>query len=85
MHTHVHTTRRNTAALKKIDGATGLVAADLTHPGECHRVADAAVRAMDGLNGLVNCAGVLRGGAIGSLDTKSLMDGFDFNFQINTR
>lgn len=80
----VFVTGRNTAALEKVDGAAGFASADLTQPGESDRVAQEAASTLGGLSSVVNCAGVLQGGIIGT-DPKALLDGFDFNFAVNTR
>ena len=59
------------------------MAADLTQDGEPQRVIEAAVAALGGLTTLVNCAGVLRGGAFGT--DACTLENFLFNFNGNTR
>lgn len=80
----MYVTGRNTVALEAVSGATGYTSADLTLSGETDRVARDAAVALGGLTGIVNCAGVLQGGAVGT-DPAALLDGFDFNFAVNTR
>eukprot|EP00038_Savillea_parva_P012548 m.205406 g.205406 ORF g.205406 m.205406 type:complete len:259 (-) comp22919_c0_seq1:94-870(-) len=80
----VFVTGRNTPALEAVEGAAGHITADLAVPGETDKVAAAAVNAMGSLSGLVNCAGVLRGGVVGT-DASALLEGFDYNFAVNTR
>ena len=55
---------------------------DLTKDGQCQKTIDAAVDALGGLTSLVNCAGVLRGGAFGSPTVG--MENYRKNFGINT-
>lgn len=56
---------------------------DLTEAGACERIVSGAVEQMGSLTTLVNCAGVLKGGAMGSAacDLKNFM----FNFEANTK
>ena len=49
--------------------------------GECAKVVAAATGHLGGLTTLVNCAGVLQGGAMG----QATLANFDFNFSINAR
>lgn len=75
---------RNKAALNALQQETGCgtATADITAPHECERAVSEAVAHLGGLTTLVNCAGVLMPGAIGS--TASLKD-FEHNFSGNTR
>jgi NAD(P)-dependent dehydrogenase (short-subunit alcohol dehydrogenase family) len=63
-------TGRNEASLlllKKEGGILDYIVADVTQLGECQRIVDTAVTLLDGcLTSVVNAAGVLQGGAIGS-------------------
>jgi NAD(P)-dependent dehydrogenase (short-subunit alcohol dehydrogenase family) len=60
-----------------------IIAGDLTSDGEAQRIVDSAVASLGGLTTLVNCAGVLKGGAFGS-DACNL-DNFLYNFNGNTK
>lgn len=45
------------------------IVADITKPGECQRLVETAAALMDGrLTTVINAAGVLKGGAVGSID-----------------
>ena len=84
----VFVTGRNEEKLRAIAaelgaGGGGYLAADLTHPGACKRAVDAAVASLGGLTTLVNCAGVLRGGAFGTEACN--LDNFLFNITSNTQ
>jgi NAD(P)-dependent dehydrogenase (short-subunit alcohol dehydrogenase family) len=59
------------------------VVGDLTAKGTCKAVVDSAVASLGGLTTVVNCAGVLQGGAFGTPACN--LDNFDFNFGINVR
>ncbi|EGD82894.1 hypothetical protein PTSG_03525 [Salpingoeca rosetta] len=78
-------TGRDKRALKAIANEikAPFVVADLTKDGECERTVAEAVSALGQVTSLVNCAGVLRGGAIGTpaCDINNYLD----NFNINTR
>ena len=75
---------RNKAALAALQKETGcgVAEADITAPGACERAVAEAVSHLGGLTTLINCAGVLMPGAIGT--TASLKD-FEHNFSGNTR
>ena len=75
---------RNKAALAALQKETGcgVAEADITAPGACERAVAEAVSHLGGLTTLINCAGVLMPGAIGT--TASLKD-FEHNFAGNTR
>lgn len=55
----------------------------LQQPGECKRIVEEAVRKLGKLDTLVNCAGVLKGGAFGSPQCD--LENFEFNFNVNTK
>ena len=82
-------TGRNEAALQELKASkvlVGYVVADLTQPGECQRVVQEAVQLLlphhgEFLTTLVNAAGVLQGGAVGSVDLAN----YQYNMQINTQ
>lgn len=84
---HVCLTGRNEQALQalvaELGEHTSYVAGDLTHDGACERIVDGAVGRLGSLTTLVNCAGVLQGGAFGT-DACNL-DNFQYNFNGNTR
>ena len=65
---------RNKAALAALQKETGcgVAEADITAPGACERAVAEAVSHLGGLTTLINCAGVLMPGAIGT--TASLKD-----------
>lgn len=65
-------------ALKNEGGCFGYVVGDLTADGECERIVKEAVSQLGGLTTLVNVAGVLKGGAMGSVD----LNNFEFNFKV---
>lgn len=79
-------TGRNETALRslvdEIGGSAGYVVGDLTEPGFCKHVVTEAAEQMGGLTTLVNCAGVLQGGAFGSEACN--LENFKFNFNHNT-
>ena len=59
---------RNKAALAALQKETGcgVAEADITAPGACERAVAEAVSHLGGLTTLINCAGVLKGGAFGA-------------------
>ena len=61
----------------------GFIVADLTQPGECERVVQGAVEMFfdKRLTAVVNAAGVLQGGAVGSVD----LSNYQYNMHINTQ
>lgn len=75
---------RNVAALKQLH-ATGAIrydiVADITQPGACQAVVDEAANLLGGLDAVINAAGVLQGGAMGSVD----MTNYHFNVTTNTQ
>lgn len=71
-------------ALMKEGGIKNFVTADVTQPGECERVVHTAARMMgDKLTTVVNAAGVLQGGAMGS-DQVDLSN-YQHNMTCNTQ
>eukprot|EP00730_Choanoeca_flexa_P000746 TRINITY_DN10321_c0_g2_i4.p2 TRINITY_DN10321_c0_g2~~TRINITY_DN10321_c0_g2_i4.p2 ORF type:complete len:290 (+),score=46.78 TRINITY_DN10321_c0_g2_i4:1724-2593(+) len=76
---------RNEEALKQLGSELDChyVAADLTEDGACKSTVDTAVEKLGGLSGLVNCAGILKGGAMGTPACD--MENYNANFTINTR
>eukprot|EP01134_Creolimax_fragrantissima_P000529 CFRG0529T1 len=77
-------TGRNVQALKDLKASGGchqFVVADLTEEGACERVITSAVESLGGLTTVINCAGVLKGGAIGSVG----LDNYLFNFKGNVQ
>ena len=76
-------TGRNKDALDKLKQETNchILDADLTLPRACEKVVVEAVKAMDGLTTLVNCAGVLQPGAMGD----ATLENFNFNFAGNVQ
>jgi NADP-dependent 3-hydroxy acid dehydrogenase YdfG len=80
----VFATGRSTSALaelkKEIDCAT--FSADLLKEGESSRVVAECVKTFGGLTTVVNCAGILAGGAFGS---ENCAASYDKNFDINTK
>ncbi|KNC84888.1 hypothetical protein SARC_02898 [Sphaeroforma arctica JP610] len=77
-------TGRNVAALNELKSSGGcydFVVADLAEAGECERVVTSAAETLGGITGVVNCAGVLKGGAMGSIG----LDNYMFNFQLNVQ
>jgi NAD(P)-dependent dehydrogenase (short-subunit alcohol dehydrogenase family) len=54
---------------------------DLTDPNECKRMVDESAILMDGVTSLVNCAGVLKGGAVGT----ATVDNLNFNLTNNVQ
>jgi NAD(P)-dependent dehydrogenase (short-subunit alcohol dehydrogenase family) len=76
---------RNEDKLKAIQEATKChyLVGDLTQPEDCKRMVDEAAVLMDGVTTLVNCAGVLKGGALGT-EAANLAN-FQFNFANNTQ
>ncbi|EDQ92667.1 uncharacterized protein MONBRDRAFT_17381 [Monosiga brevicollis MX1] len=78
-------TGRNEEALRSALKGPGAIAipGELTKAGECQRVVEAAASALGSLHGLVNCAGVLKGGAVGSPQFN--LQNYQDNFAINTQ
>eukprot|EP00055_Hartaetosiga_balthica_P004535 m.12000 g.12000 ORF g.12000 m.12000 type:complete len:259 (-) comp3933_c0_seq1:193-969(-) len=78
-------TGRKEQALKQLSEETSAlyIASDLTQEGECKRVVDFAVKKLGSLTSLVNCAGILKGGAFGSEACD--LDNLKINFDINTK
>mmetsp|Transcript_29516 Transcript_29516/g.36461 ORF Transcript_29516/g.36461 Transcript_29516/m.36461 type:complete len:261 (-) Transcript_29516:1387-2169(-) len=77
-------TGRKDAPLKEVKAngnAVEYVLGDLTVTGECKRIVTEAANHLGGLTALVNCAGVLQGGAIGSVS----LDNYMFNFKNNVQ
>lgn len=80
-------TGRNEPALKLLKDEGGIshyIVADITQPGECQRIVETAVKLMgDSLTTVVNAAGVLQGGAMGSdqVDLKN----YQYNMICNTQ
>jgi NAD(P)-dependent dehydrogenase (short-subunit alcohol dehydrogenase family) len=78
-------TGRNEAALQELKESGGVqsyIVADVTQEGECSRIVTAAVEHLGGgLTTLVNAAGVLQGGAMGSVT----MENYHFNMTCNTQ
>jgi NAD(P)-dependent dehydrogenase (short-subunit alcohol dehydrogenase family) len=76
---------RNVEALQTLKNQISceFVAGDLSQDGECKRVVDEAAIKLGGLTTLINCAGVLKGGAFGTegCNLENLM----FNFNTNTK
>lgn len=56
------------AALKQEGVLVDYIAADITKDGACKDVIEKAGAAMNGITTLINAAGVLQGGAMGSID-----------------
>jgi len=76
---------RNQEALKTLKNQGSIVdcvVADITEGGECKRVVDEATKLLGGkLTTVVNAAGVLQGGAMGSVD----LDNYKYNMGCNTQ
>mmetsp|Transcript_44869 Transcript_44869/g.54326 ORF Transcript_44869/g.54326 Transcript_44869/m.54326 type:complete len:267 (+) Transcript_44869:82-882(+) len=76
---------RNTTSLQTLKNNSHIIdyiTADLTQPGECERVITRGVEILGGqITTLVNCAGVLQGGAAGC----ATLDNYDFNMTVNAR
>ena len=83
---NVIATGRNVAVLQALKQQIGsprfdVVSGDLTEKDVCKKVVEEAVEKLGGkLTTLVNCAGVLKGGAVGSIK----LDNFMFNLKGNT-
>jgi len=79
-------TGRNEAALRQLSDETGcsFVVGDLTKEGEAARIVKEGVSQLQGkMSTLVNCAGVLQGGAFGT--DKCNLANFKHNFGCNTQ
>lgn len=78
-------TGRNESALSELKDKgfiADFVAADLTAENKCEEVVKESVRLLDGkLTCLVNCAGRLKGGAMGDVD----LSNYQMNMAINTQ
>jgi NAD(P)-dependent dehydrogenase (short-subunit alcohol dehydrogenase family) len=75
---------RNEAALQSLKEAghvVDYVVADIAAPGECERLVSEAASKLNGLSTVVNNAGVLQGGAMGSVD----MANYHYNMVTNTQ
>lgn len=68
-------------SLKKEGMVVDFVVADITNENECQRVVDSAVDFLGGLTTVVNAAGVLQGGAMGSVG----LDNYKYNMNANTQ
>lgn len=69
-------------ALKESGDTFDYIVADITEDGECQRIVESAARILGGrLTTVVNAAGVLKGGAVGSID----LDNYKFNMTCNTQ
>lgn len=79
----VGTGRNETAlqALKEEGGIVDYIVADVGQDGECKRIVEEAAKILDGLAAVVNNAGVLQGGAMGSVDLAN----YHHNMRINTQ
>lgn len=68
-------------ALKRQGHIVDYVIADVTAEGECERLVSEAAKILDGLTTVVNNAGVLQGGAMGSVN----MGNYRYNMITNTQ
>ena len=57
------------------------IVADITHENDCQRVVDTAAQLLGGLTTVINAAGVLQGGAVGSIG----LENYHFNMKCNTQ
>ena len=73
---------RLAAVAESLDNASYIVG-DITEDGALPNVVSSAVDTLGGLTSLVNCAGVLGGGAMGTPACN--LANFDFNFNVNVR
>lgn len=73
---------RLAAVAESLDNANYIVG-DITEDGALPNVVSSAVDTLGGLTSLVNCAGVLGGGAMGTPACN--LANFDFNFNVNVR
>lgn len=69
------------SSLKSEGAIVDFIVADLTKPGECKRTVTESALILDGLTTVVNAAGVLRGGAMGTID----LDNYNYNMLCNTQ
>lgn len=78
-------TGRNQETLENLSAELDMphIVGDLTEEGACERIVNEAASQLGGLTTLVNCAGVLKGGAFGSANVD--LDNFLFNFRANTQ
>jgi NAD(P)-dependent dehydrogenase (short-subunit alcohol dehydrogenase family) len=77
-------TGRNEQALQSLKEAGGIldfIVADITKENECQRIVESAVKLLGGLTTVVNAAGALQGGAMGSVGLENYM----FNMTANTQ
>lgn len=75
---------RNQAALAELRQSGGLVdfiVADITATGECRRIVEEAATKLGGLTTVINGAGLLQGGAVGTID----LDNYHKNMQCNAQ
>jgi NAD(P)-dependent dehydrogenase (short-subunit alcohol dehydrogenase family) len=75
---------RNSSALEQLKTSGGIhdfLVADITITGQCQRVVESAVDTLHGLTTVVNCAGVLQGGAMGCVD----LENYRYNMMTNTQ
>jgi NAD(P)-dependent dehydrogenase (short-subunit alcohol dehydrogenase family) len=68
-------------ALREKGHIVDYVVADLTQTGQCEHVVAEAVRILSGLTTVVNNAGVLKGGAMGSVT----IENYHYNMMANTQ
>ncbi|GMH83759.1 hypothetical protein TrVE_jg3505 [Triparma verrucosa] len=85
-------TGRNSSALTSLvseieqDGGTAFgIKGDCTNDTDVERVVSGAVDKFGSLSILINNAGVLRGGAVGTGDSATQMETWDFNMAVNAR
>jgi NAD(P)-dependent dehydrogenase (short-subunit alcohol dehydrogenase family) len=69
------------ASLKAEGSISEFIVADITKAGECQLVVEKAASLMDGLTTVINAAGVLQGGAMGSVDLAN----YHHNMILNTQ
>lgn len=77
-------TARNEEALQSLKdegGITDYIVADVSKEGECQRIVEESVNILGGLTAVVNNAGVLQGGAMGSVSLAN----YEFNMKTNTQ
>jgi len=69
------------ASLKQSGGIVDYIVADITQDGCCQRIVKSAAQILGGLTTVVNAAGVLQGGAMGSIG----LDNYHYNMKCNTQ
>ena len=74
-------TGRNVSALESSEYLKGFHVCDLTESGAAEAAVEAAVSEMQGLTTVVNAAGVLQGGAMGSVG----LENFHYNMTANVQ